>query len=140
MKTLASFIILVFWFAGIQAQQTSQPEKYENVSWHQIVLVDFKAGKVNEAQKIIDKFEKAGTEEGKPEMYWLDSGEYDLMLIWDMENGPSDMEWKRSPSSVKWWNKLVEQEGSEENAMKLQNDYSELVSSSTSYISRKEKD
>jgi hypothetical protein len=62
-----------------------------------------------------------------------------MLLIWDLEGGPSDLEWASSPDGEKWWKAFVAQEGSEEAAQKLQDKYNALVASSTTQIVRKDK-
>jgi len=54
-----------------------------------------------------------------------------------LEGGPSDMEWYRDEGDIKWRAAMVKQLGSEEALNKLNQEYASLVSSSTSYISRK---
>lgn len=134
-------VVMAVMVSGALAQNEVKPEKYENVTWHRIVLIDYKAGQDSRAREIIEMYEAAGKAAGlqSPERHWLSTGEYDMMLIWTMNGGPSDMEWRRSADNVKWWSEFVKQQGSEEAATKIRREYSELISSSTSYISRKEK-
>lgn len=128
----------VFLFA-----QTDEfkPTKYEGSTWYEVVLVKFKPGKVGDAKKIITKYESAGDAVGtsKPEEYWFLTGSYDMMLIWELEGGPSELEWKYSPESVKWWKAFVKQEGSEEAAMELSDEYGSYIASSTRHFVRKDK-
>ena len=142
MKKLSLLFVLVMLLGTATfAQDEMKSKKYENVEWYQVVLIDFQQGKVGAAQSIIDKFEAAGAEAGTPgpELYWLSTGEYDAMAIWKLEEGPSDLEWQITPDDVKWWDALVKQQGSEEAAQKLQQEFGSLVVGSTSYLSRKEK-
>lgn len=122
------------------AQDDVEPAKYENVTWHQVVMIDFEQGKTGRAKEIIAQFEKAGEEAGtsSPELYWLSTGEYDAMAIWKLDNGPADLEWRITPDDVKWWKAFVKQQGSEEAANKLQDEFGGLVERSTSFLSRKE--
>lgn len=136
---LLVFLLLVGTAAF--AQEEISEKKYENVDWYQVVLIDFQQGKVGAAQAIIDKFEAAGAEAGTPgpELYWFSTGEYDAMAIWKLEDGPGDLEWQITPDDVKWWDAFVKQQGSAEEAQKLQQEFGSLVVKSTSYLSRKEK-
>jgi hypothetical protein len=141
MKKLS--VLLVVFLLGstvVFSQEDVKPVKYENVTWHNIVLVNFKPGQVWRAKEIMKQYKAAGDAVNLkgPVRYWMETGEYDLMLVWTMEGGPSDLEWDRSPDGIKWRVEMIKQLGSEEALKKLQQEYSSLVSNSTNYISRKE--
>jgi len=140
MKKLSLLLVVMLLVtSGVFAQEELKPAKYENVTWHRIVLVDFKPGQVSRAKEIMTQYQAAGDAANLkgPERYWMETGEYDMMLVWTMEGGPSDLEWDRSPNGIKWRAQIIKQLGSEEALKKLQQEYSSLVSSSTSYIARK---
>jgi hypothetical protein len=120
-----------------QAQESPEPQRYENVDWNNVVMVDFKPGKRGRALEIIREHyvpasEEAGTP--MPVMIEMMSGEYDLMFVWMMDDGPSEMTWERSPESIAWRSALVDMMGSEEETEKLQDEYSSLINRSISYI------
>lgn len=141
MKKILLFIgAIAFLLSGASAQEDLKPEKYQNVSWHRVVKVDYKPGQVGRAKEIIKIFKAAGAEAGTlgPESYWFSSGKYDAMFIWKMKNGPSDMEWWRTEDNIKWRAAMIKQVGSEEKMKEIQEEYASLISSSTSDISRKE--
>lgn len=140
MKKIAFIVAAAFMATTIFAQSEEPAPKKHNASWHTLVFVDFKPGKTDEAKKIIAKFASAGATAGTPgpQQYWFVTGSHDMMLIWDLEGGPSDLEWSWSPNGVKWWNAFVEQEGSEEAAKKLQSKYSSMIASTKSQIIRKD--
>ena len=104
-------------------------------------MVDYKPGKAGEAKEIIKKFQSAAATAGTPTplQYWFETGKYDMMIIWELEEGPADLEWSWSPNGVSWWKAFVAQEGSEEAAKSIQDEYSSLIASSTSNIARKKK-
>lgn len=112
-----------------------------NLVWHSITVIDYQPGTVETAKEIIQKFISASEAAGIPipVTYWFESGKYDLVVTLELRNGPDDKEGQWSPESVKWWNALVAQEGSEEAARKLHEDYKALVVSSVSSISCKVK-
>ncbi len=64
------------------------------------------------------------------------SGEYDLMLIWDMQGGIEDMNWEINPNGIKWREALNEVAGSKEKADALREEYASYVRSSKSDIIR----
>ncbi len=132
--------VMLFIASGAIAQEEMKPTKYENVSWHKVVLVDYKPGKMKRAKEIIKLYQESGkaAETMAPEMIWFMSGEYDLMLIWTLKDGPSEFEWKYSPDGLKWWNEFIKQIGSKEEAEKIQAEYTDLIFSYTSYLARKD--
>ena len=140
MKKLTLFVMLLAMCTMIFAQDDMKPKKFENSTWHKVVLVKYKTGKTGEARKRIEKYEAAGQTAGTPgpETYWFVTGSYDMMLIWDMKDGPSELEWKWDAEGIKWWKAFVKQEGSEEAAEKIQDQYNSLVSGSTSHIVRQD--
>jgi hypothetical protein len=138
------FIFVAALLSGVHLlalQEEPVPSSDSNLLWHSITVIDYKPGTVETAKEIIQKFESASEAAGTPipETYWLKSGKYDLVVTLELKNGPDDTEGQWSPESVKWWNALVAQEGSEEGARKLQEDYNALVESSVSSVSCKAK-
>lgn len=143
MKTSILLFFLAFILAATTiAQEDQQPQKHKNVTWHNVVMIDYKPGKVWRAKEIIKKFETAGANAGTPgpEKFWFASGKYDLMVIWKFENGPSDLEWSRTENNIKWRKAFVKLMGSEEKANELQKEYQALVASTTNNICRKQLD
>lgn len=134
------FVLVLVTASGLFAQEEIKPVKFENVSWQEVVLVDFKPGTIERAKEIITLYKAAGAaaQVPGPEMHWFMTGEYNMMLIWTMKNGPADMEWRRSPDGVKWWKEFINQQGSKEAAEALQKEYTSLVLKTTSYITYKE--
>ena len=132
--------VMLFLASGILAQEEVKPAKYENVTWHRVVLVNFKAGKTGRAKEIIKIYKAAGTAAGlkNPQTYWLMSGDYNMMTVWTLEGGLTDMEWDISPNGIKWRAEMIKKLGSEEEVRKLQEEFQSLQQSSTSYIARKE--
>jgi len=138
------FIIIVALFAGahfLALQGEPVPPPDGNLIWHSITVIDYKPGTVETAKEIIRKFESASEAAGTPipVIYWFESGKYDMVVTLELKNGPDDTEGQWSPESVRWWNALVAQEGSEEAARKLHDDYTALVVSSVSSVSCKAK-
>ncbi|WP_200975280.1 hypothetical protein [Echinicola sp. 20G] len=145
-NTLLAFL-LIFMMTSfafqVQAQEEEEmvPKKYENPEWKYVVLIDYKPGKFGAAQKIIKDYfipadQKAGVPGPELELV-LHSGEYDLMVIWAMEEGIEEMNWELSPQSVKWRKAFNEMVGGKEAADKIMDEYRSYVNSTTSYISLK---
>lgn len=117
------------------------PGNLSGVSWHSIRLIEFENGHIDEVKDIINKFETASVSAGIPatSVRWFESGKYDLVVIWEMDQKPAVAEWSWSPQVDKWWTSFVAQEGSEEAAQKIQDQYKSLVQSSVTNIARKSK-
>ena len=117
------------------------PVNLSDVSWHSIRLVEFENGRIDEVKDIIHKFETASTSAGIPptSVRWFESGKYDLVVIWEMDQQPAVSDWNWSPQVDKWWSSFVAQEGSEEAAQKIQDQYKSLVTSTVTNIARKSK-
>ena len=141
MKKILFSFCLIFAFSLISvAQDTSpKPSKYENVSYHSIVKIDFQPGTYSRIQEILKIYMDAGKAAGVkgPEIYWLMSGDYDVMFIWTHDDGLADLEWDMSPDNIKWRNALVQLLGSEEKAKELRKEWSSYIIKSTSEIARK---
>lgn len=135
-------LALVGWGAiapPVQAQEDGVPEaqRYENVDWHWVILIDFKPGKTGRAMEIIgDHFQGASEQAGTqvPRIVEMQTGPWDLMYIWRMEEGPSGMTWETSPEEAEWQRTLAEIAGSEEEAEEISDEYSSLIARTTSYI------
>jgi hypothetical protein len=118
-----------------QAQEM-KAKKMEGHTWHQVVMVKFKPGTVDKAKNIIDNhFVKAGMEANVPGPTIMEfkTGEWDMMFVWKM-NSINDMEWEIHPDDEKWWAAMVAQEGNEEKAMKVWQDYMNIIENSTTVL------
>ena len=142
MKKLFVFIVPLFISALLFAHPDEPtPSVDTDVMWHTITVIDYKPGTTDAAKALIQKFETASEKSGTslPEIYWFESGKYDLIVTWKLPDGPADLQEKWSPAGDTWWNALVAQEGSEAAALKLQADYNELIASSVTSVARKAK-
>lgn len=119
-----------------QAQEGPQAQQYEDVNWHRVVLIDYKAGKRERALEILDKYyypaaEKAGVT-GPPAIE-VQTGPWDLMAIYAMEEGPSEMRWETSPEWAKFQRAMEQMVGSEK-ARKITEEYSSLVDRRVAHV------
>ena len=133
---ILSVCFLIMIVPDVHAQETLQAKKMEGHTWHQVVMVKFKPGTVDKAKEIINNhFMKAGQEANVPGPQMMDfkTGEWDMMFVWTMDS-ISDMNWEVHPDDEKWWAAFVEQEGSEEKAQKVWEDYMNMIDDATSYL------
>jgi hypothetical protein len=145
LKKLITIPVLLLFYVFLnslnaRAQSAMQPKKYDNPQWKTIVLVEFKSGKYDRAKEIIKNYyEKAGLMSNTPGpsiMLDMVSGEYDMMLIWDMKGGIEDMNWEISPDDVKWRTAMNNVAGSEAKAKAIMDEFSSLVNKSITYIAK----
>jgi hypothetical protein len=142
MKKLVMLVVPLLISALLHAfPEEPTTSKKSDVSWHSITVIDYKPGTEDAARELIQKFESASEKAGTPSpvIYWFKSGKYDLVVTWELKDGPVDFQGSWSPDGAKWWSALVAQEGSEEAARKLQSGYNELIASSVTSIARKAK-
>jgi len=133
---IVGICIMLIFSASSFAQETLKAKKMENQSWHQVVLVKYKPGTMDQVQEIIDKhFMKAGMDAKVPgpDMMRFRTGEWDIMFVWNMDS-IEDMNWEVHPDDEKWWAALVKQEGSAEKAQELMQKYMGFIENSTSYL------
>lgn len=112
--------------------------RLENVTIVEIVHVEFKPGKRMRAMEIIDEhFVPAGQAAGLPgpmHAFHFDTGKWDAIFVWEMEGGFDDLMWYRSPDDVAWFNALAEQEGGEEAAQAVIDEYLSSVANGYSEV------
>lgn len=122
-------------FAKAQ-QQDPQPQKLKNVEWKRIYYTVFKPGKTARAREIIlDHFKLAGDKVGyNAETFFIRIGEWDMISIWSLNEGTEDLNWQTSPGSALWRKELNKQEGGEEKALALIQEWQSLISHSKSEL------
>lgn len=138
MRTIITmlFLLVIIFYAGTDlsyAQEEMKAKRFENVEWKTVVHVKYFTGKRGRALEIIDNhFKKAGETAGtlKPVRYELSTGEWDLLLIWDMKGGIEDMTWESSPNGIAWRKAFNKQEGGADKAKALIDEYRGLISES----------
>ena len=100
--------------------------------------VKFKPGKRERAMELIAEYfmpasDKAGLPGPKMVLH-MQTGRWDMVVIWDMEGGMADLEWYRSAEDIKWFAALSEIAGGEEEAGALWDEYISSVSDSVSEV------
>ena len=136
----SSVLIGLFLFVSLIASAQTEGKKYDNPQWKRVVYIAYKAGKFNRAREIIKNYHgKATVNAGTPgpEMLLeMNSGEWDLMIIWGMKGGISDMDWDVNPNGLKWRKAMNELAGSAEKAQAAIDELNGLVDRSSSHIGR----
>jgi hypothetical protein len=136
------FLAIAFLFSSqLLSAQEMKAKKMDNPVWVRMAFVKFEPGKMDKAQKIIkDYFSKADENAGiaTPTTYNMSTGDYDMVVVWELEEGIETLNYEMSPNDVKWIGEMSTLAGSQEKAMeKLDEFYSYLVDWKTE-IARKE--
>jgi hypothetical protein len=142
MKKLTLLVSALFLGTGLFAHPDEPiPSKHTNYSWHTVTVIDYKPGAEESARKFIQKFESASVAAGtsEPVIHWFETGKYDLVITWNLDESPANDKWAWSPEGEDWWNALVAQEGSVAAAQQVQDDYTALIASSVTNVARKAK-
>lgn len=120
-----------------QEGETPQPQRYEDVTWNGVSLIDFKPGKKARAMEIVSNhFIPAYKEAGVPvpQTIELQTGPWDVLLIGHIEDGPSMLTWETSPQDVKVQEAMLELVGDQEEVQEIVDEYQSLVARSTVHL------
>ena len=141
MTTLNLVLIVLFSSlisSGAQAQM--EAKKYDNPKWKSIVFLQFKEGKMDRAREIITNyFVKAAEKAGTPQPSLateLVTGEWNMMIVWDMKEGVDEMNWQTSPDDVKWMTAMSDVAGGADKAKTILDEWSSLIVRTNSYLGR----
>lgn len=83
--------------------RAEEPFKFENVTWDRVEFLKFKPGKRIRAGEILQyNFTPARLDAGLPPAQGLHlaTGEWDMIYVYPMSGGPTDMIWEVSPEDV----------------------------------------
>ena len=134
--------VFVFLFASsFSFSQEMKAEKYENPKWVSISYIKFKPMKKDPAMGIINNyFAKADEDAGidPPVAYNFPMGKYDMMVIWDMEDGIETLNWKTTPGDVKWMTSMAKIAGGQDKAMAKLEEFLSYVEAWDNTMARKE--
>lgn len=137
---VAASASLFLFAASAQAQEDDGgPEKWgEDAKYVQTSVVKFKAGKRERAMEIIAEYfmkatEKAGTP-GPLMVIHMQTGRWDMAVVWELQGGTADLEWYRSPDDLKWREALTEIAGGEEEAGAILKEWSGSIADSMDNI------
>jgi len=138
-KVLVVAAALTMVAVPASAQEDEGPiTQGEDAKYVRILHVKYKPGKRERAMEIIaDNFVPAGEAAGTPGplgVIHFQSGEWDSLVVWNLEGGMADLEWYRSENDIKWFAALAEQEGGEEAAGALLAEYQGLIDEAESDV------
>jgi hypothetical protein len=129
--------------AALAEHHEEGPTIRENARYLNVLLVDIKPGKRGRAEEIIDDYfakasEAAGTDQ--PVLVHLQTGSWDFLVVWRMDDGPVELTYTSTPDGKKWFAALAELTGGEEQAQALWDEYQSLIARSTSMIGHRHVD
>lgn len=130
LAVVVAFAIAIAALPAAAQDEVLQAKKYDSLEWFQLVSVQFESGKMEDALKIIkEHFVPAAEASGfkMPKVFQCYSGEWDVMFLFHLEEGITELEWELSPSSIKWFTALVELEGGLEAAEKIYAEYEDMI-------------
>jgi hypothetical protein len=132
--TLAAVFALAFLFttsAVAQEDDAGPITQGDDARYLSVQYVKYKPGRREEAMQIItDYFGPAAAKAGLagPMLaIHFQTGEWDAAFLWPLKDGMADLEWYRSPDSVKWFEALAELNGGVEEAGKIIDRYQDTV-------------
>lgn len=130
LTVIVAVVVAVAALPVVAGEDLPQAKKYDSQEWFLMVHVQFEAGQAEKALKIVkDKFAPAAKASGfkMPKVFQCRTGEWDVIYIFHLQDGVSEMEWQISPMDAKWFAAFAEQEGSMEAAQKVYTEYDELI-------------
>jgi len=124
----------------VHAQQDMQAKKYDNPEWKRVVLIRFKPNKSDRAKEIInDYYLKACIKSGTPVpavLLDIKTGDWDMLLVWDMKDGIEEMNWETRPNDVEWKKALDEIAGNATKAHVILDEFSSLIDQQVTYLGK----
>ncbi len=117
--------------AGAQEDDGGPIKQGDDARYLSVQYVKYKTGMREEAMQIITEY--FGPAAMKAELagpmlaIHFQTGEWDAAFVWPLKGGMADLEWYRSPDSIKWFEALAELNGGTEEAEKLVKRYQDTV-------------
>jgi hypothetical protein len=108
------------------AQELPKAKKFTDVTWYGVLSLNFKVSKFEEGSKIIhEHFAPAGDAAGMEGIRVIQAlgGEWDMLILFPLQDGPAALEWEVSPDDEKFWAALAQREGGAEKAFAVLGQY-----------------
>lgn len=117
--------------ASAQEDDSGPMKQGDDARYLSVQYVKYKTGRREEAMQIITEYfapaaMKAGLQ-GPMMAIHFQTGEWDAAFVWPLDGGMADLEWYRSPDSVKWFGSLAALNGGAEEAEKIIKRYQDTV-------------
>ena len=104
--------------------------------WYNVVFIKFHPGKMPEAMELVEAFQAVDAALGRdgPMALHMNTGEWDMVLAFKMEDGIAAMGWESNPRGDEWNAELERQLGGEEAVREHWAKYQALVASAQTHI------
>lgn len=133
-------VIAILFSSQLLSAQEMKAKKIDNPVWVKMAFIKFHPGKMDKAKTIInDYFSKADKNAGitAPTAYSMTTGSYDMVVIWELEEGIETLNYEISPNDVKWIGELSNLTGGQDKAMEKLDEFYTYLSDWKTEIARK---
>lgn len=142
---MLALLAMLAGFASMPARSADpkapKAERFSNVTWYVINDVRFKPNHQHHALGIVRKyFMPAGRKAGNAPVMVLvhRTGAWDVTVIWKMQDGIDDMNWKMSPDGVKFMQALSDEAGGMDKAHKIMDNFDNDIAMEKTEIAMQE--
>ena len=131
LAAIFGLVLLVTNPASAQQDEEGPLTQGDDARYLSVQYVKYKPGRREDAMQIIAEYfgpaaAKAGLA-GPMLAIHFQTGEWDAAFVWPLKGGMADLEWYRSPDSIKWFEALAELNGGAEEAEKIIGRYQDTV-------------
>ena len=142
MKTLKNLLPALAFLLCINlvSAQELTAKKFENLQWYYITFLKFENGKAEDAKKVITEYFKPSDldtgQQGPVLELDLLFSEWDLIVVFPMEEGIEALEWEMSPRDVEWMKAFQKRAGSAERAKEIQKEFESYIKDYKSILAK----
>jgi len=133
--------IAILFSSQLLSAQEMKAKKMDNPVWVKMAFIKFHPGKMDKAKTIVNEyFSKADKNAGitSPTSYSMTTGSYDMVVIWELEEGIETLNYEISPNDVKWIGELSKLTGGQEMAMEKLDEFYSYLSDWKTEIARRD--
>ncbi len=133
---LVAAVVAISLPGAVLAQELPTATKYENATWANAVDIQYEMGERDAALAIVYEHFLPLTEGIGWDVLVLEyeTGDWDARYVFELVDGPAQLEWGVSPIAESWWAAFAESEGGAEAALALYGEYADKVARTRSNI------
>lgn len=136
-----AYSILAILFCSLSLYAQEWDEGFTNDELYQLEYFKFEPDKTAEAIIFLnDYFIMANRVAGFPDPVMelvLDSADYDLLVLWQYEEGSDNLNWQTCPTNNNWYSAFVTVAGNEEKAKEIIERFDSYIITSQTEIAKK---
>lgn len=140
LKNLLPALVMLLCFNYVSAQEMTA-KKHDDVKWYVVRQIKFEDGKMEAAKKIINEYFKPADADigGDGPVLELDLlfSEWDLMVVFSMDEGIETLEWEMTPTDVEWYKAFQKRAGSADKAKQIEEEFESYIKDSKTTLARK---